>query len=195
MPPTMPAPPPGAADPRGPVGVHPPSRALRSAVAAGTATAFGLAGHLVAGGTTSFPVLASALAVAVLPAWLLSARERSWIAIAGLQVGTQLLVHEVLSVAGPPVAGGGLMPHDLMFHVHALAGLIAAAAMRLGERRLWAAARRLAARVARWWRRHITCGAGPVRHSAQVPAVTTAAVAGARALRHVRVLRGPPATT
>lgn len=177
-----------------PTGARVPSRALRSGVAAGTATAFGAAGHVLSGGTATVPVLLLAFAAAMLPAWVLSARERSWTGIAALQVGTQQVVHTALATAGPAVAEAGLLPHDLMFHVHVVAGLVAAAAMRVGERRLWAAARRLAARAAHWWRTLTAAGRGPVHHPPRVPTVTPAAVACARRLRHVRVLRGPPAT-
>lgn len=194
MNPTAHAPPAGTAVVCARAGVPPPSRALRSAVAAGTATAFGATGHLLAGGTTTAAALVAALAAAMLPAWVLSARERSWAGIAALQIITQLVVHAALSAAAPPVDGAGLVSHDLMLHVHIIAGLIATAAMRVGERRLWATARRLAGRVAHWWRRLTAGGSAAVHHPPHVPTVTPAPIACARPLRHVRVLRGPPAT-
>ncbi|MDN5933493.1 MAG: hypothetical protein L0I24_20910 [Pseudonocardia sp.] len=194
MTPTTQAPPSGAAAGHGRTGMRAPSRALRSGVAAGTATVFGAAGHVLAGGTATVPVLVAAFAAAVLPAWVLSAREQSWIGIAALQVGTQQAVHMALSTAGPAAAGAGLVPHGLMFHVHVVAGLIVAAVLWLGERRLWTAARRWAGRMARWGRRLTTGGPARASHPPRVPNVMAAAVACARLLRHVRALRGPPAT-
>lgn len=173
--------------------VRPPSRPLRAGVAAGVATAFGAAGHFLVGGASSSPVLIAALLVAAVPAWLLTARERSWGWIAGLQVGTQQVVHAALSVAGPPDPYAALIVHDLAFYAHVLAGLLAAAVLRVGERRLWAAAGRLAERWARWWRLLLAIGRSylPAPRSPAPVAGRTPWQRG-RLLRHVLVLRGPP---
>lgn len=171
--------------------VEPPDRPLRVGVAAGTATAFGAGGHVLVGGTVTLPVLVAALVAAAVPAWILAGRERGWAWIAGLQVGTQQLVHAALSATGPPVDNAGLVPHDVMFHGHVLAGLLTAAALRLGERRLWDAARRVAERVARWCRRLVIVLPPPIQ-AAPVDAVAPVAGRPGRALRHVLVLRGPP---
>jgi hypothetical protein len=75
-------------------------------------------------------------------------RERGWLWLAGQQVGTQLVVHAAASgVAAPD--GAALLPHDLMFALHVVAGLLAATLLRPAERRLCAGIGRVAAAVAR----------------------------------------------
>lgn len=175
----------------------PPRRPLRAGVAAAVATTFGAVGHLLTGGSLSAGLVAVALGVAIVPAWVLSGRERGWAWIAGLQIATQQLVHTALSMASAPGFGeptaAGLLPHDLMLHAHILAGLLTAVALRAGERRIWAGARALATRLARWWHRLVPSSSVPI---AQTTLLVTAPGAGTRPqrqrLRHAVVLRGPP---
>jgi hypothetical protein len=177
--------------------VRPPSRPLRAALAATVATACGALGHMIGGGTLSAAVLALAWGAAAIPAWLLTGRERSWAWIAGLQVGTQLLVHTALSATTAHAAGHHhAIPPEVMFCAHVVAGLLTAVALRVGERRLWAGARRLAARMARWRHRLTDPPAGPFPPPPLlVPAPGPAPRFSGGLLRHVVVRRGPPPGT
>ncbi|WP_300011600.1 hypothetical protein [Pseudonocardia sp.] len=170
---------------------RPPRRGLRTAVPTGVATALAVTAHVLAGGTARPATVALALLVAAVPAWLLTARERGWLAISAAQLGLQLVVHGVLAQADP-APHVHLVPHDLMLHAHVLAALLAAAVLRLGERRAWAVARRLSARVAAWWRR-LAAGVPPVAGPASPRLARTSRPGALRLLlRHSRALRGPP---
>jgi hypothetical protein len=173
------------------VPVHPPRRLLRSGVAASVAGALGVSGHVMAGGSIRFWAVVGAGAVAAAVVWVCAGRERDTWTIAALQVRLQLFVHTVLATGAVP-AVGGVVPHDLMLHAHVVAGLLTAVVLRAGERRTWAAARRIAARIASWCLR-VT--GGPMRRSAGpvfAPAPALRVVARHRLLRHTLVLRGPP---
>jgi hypothetical protein len=172
----------------------PPRRLLRSAVAAGTATVLGTGGHVLAGGSVGTGMVAAAVVVATGVAWSAAGRERGTSVIAALQVGLQQLVHTLLT-AGDVPAPDGILPHDLMLHVHVAAGLLTALVLRAGERRTWAAARRVAARVATWCRRIVL---GRRRRTATLAVVSAPALRVRpqhRFLRHALVLRGPPTAT
>ncbi|GAA2561637.1 hypothetical protein [Pseudonocardia hydrocarbonoxydans] len=159
---------------------------------AALATALGTAGHLLAGGVVSTGPVVLALVLAGVPAWLLTGRERGWLTIAGAQLVLGQVVHAALS-AGHPHDATGLLPHDLMLYAHVLAALMGATALRVGERRVWAAARRLSGRVAAWWRGLTGVGA-PVTGPAPVPVRSPDRPCHpGLLLRHSRALRGPPA--
>lgn len=170
--------------------VAPPRREVRAGVSAVAATALGLAGHLAAGGGLTLTGTALAFVAVLVPSWLLAGRERGWTVIAGVQIAAQQVIHPLLvstSGAAPAVA----LPHDLMFFLHVLGALAMAMWLRLGERRLWVAARRLAAHLARWSARLIEAPrprphAVAVRFRAFTPPPLDAP------LRHVLSRRGPP---
>ncbi len=174
---------------------RPPQRLPRAAVVAASATGLGAAGHALAGGPVPLAGLAAAGAVALAVTWAAAGRERGTTAIAALQVGLQQFVHTVLAGPGPN-PGAAVLPHELMFHVHVAAGLLVALLLRAGERRTWAAARRVAARVAARTAALLALhrtGPGPLRRRAPIPvAPPPPRTRPQPLLRHVQVLRGPP---
>lgn len=171
--------------------VAPPRRSVRASVSAAAAAALGLTGHLAAGGEPTVAGAGLAFLAVLLPSWLLAGRERGWTVIAGVQVSAQQVLHPILVAASGAPAPTAL-PHDLMFHLHVLGAVAMAVWLRLGERRLWAAARRLAAHLARWSR--LLLGAPqPRAASMPVPRPRTAIpLRFAAPLRHVLTRRGPP---
>lgn len=171
--------------------VVPPCRWIRASVAAAAATALGLAGHLAAGGDpTVFGAVLGFLVVA-LPSWLLTGRERGWTVIAAVQLVAQQLVHPVL-IAAAEAPEPAALPHDLMFFLHVFGALLMAAWLRLGERRLWTIAHRLAAHLMRWSRRLLHALPGPAAPRLVARPGTDPRPRLDRPLRHVVSRRGPP---
>lgn len=184
-----------------------PARSARTGTAVTAALTIGSGAHLGAGGGWS----ASAVLVAALllagPTWLLSRYEQRWWGIAALLLGGQLVVHWTQSgmprpfrpsphphaaMAEPAV---GLLPSWSMLAGHLVAALLVGWWLSRGERLLWQAARRAASSVAEAFRRllHPCCDA-LCRLVATVPAArSTRRQPRSTVLRHVIVLRGPPA--
>lgn len=171
-------------------GPLPPLRLLRAGASAAAAVVLGLAGHLAAGGAFTLAGTLLAFAAVLAPSWLLAGRERGWILIAAVQVGAQQVIHPLLAGVAPEPAA---LPHDVMFFLHVLGALAMATWLRLGERRAWAAARRLAARIVTWAVRFL---AGAARPAGPVvrrrPSRGVVALPAAVLLRHAVVRRGPP---
>ncbi|MGE0296383.1 hypothetical protein [Pseudonocardia sp.] len=167
-----------------------PPRTLRASVAASLAVGCGLTGHVLAGGAVSAPAAIATLLAAVAVTAAFAGRERGWLWLAGQQVGTQLVVHAAASGLAAP-DGAALLPHDLMFALHVVAGLLAATLLRPAERRLWAGVGRVAAAVARCLER--LAGPGSTASApAAIPAVRPAFRAHQRSGRGCAALRGPP---
>ncbi|MGE3287136.1 MAG: hypothetical protein AB7J32_13680 [Pseudonocardia sp.] len=170
-------------------GSLPPLRLVRAGASAGAATVLGLAGHLAAGGAFSLVGTLLAFAAVLAPSWLLAGRERGWTAIAVVQVVAQQVIHPLLAGATSEPAA---LPHDVMFFLHVLGALAMAAWLRLGERRAWAAARRLAARILRWAVRFLAGAARPAGPAVRPHPADAVALPVAALLRHAVVRRGPP---
>jgi hypothetical protein len=174
--------------------IRPPLRLVRSVVVGATACGLGVTGHVLVGGSVHYGAVSVAVPVAVAVAWALAGHERDAWMIAALQIGLQLFVHAVLATGAAP-ATGGILPHELMLHAHVAAGLLTAVALRAGERRTWAAARRALARLASWCLRIIDRPAQRTDRPVLRPAPALRVVAHHRLLRHALVLRGPPVAT
>ena len=165
----------------------PPHRLLRSVVAALVASICGAGAHLLGGGVV-YPVglFGSALLLTAV-AWLLADRERDWLALAAGQLVGQQLVHGGLGV----LAGAStfpLLPHDVMLYLHLAAALLAAGWLRGGERRAWAAVRRL---ITPFLVPALPCPRPPAA-ARPVGVDTTTERGAAVVLRHLLVRRGPP---
>jgi hypothetical protein len=180
-------------DPIGWTGTAAPHRLVRAMALALTMTAAGVAAHVVAGGAGS-PGLAAACAAALLgPAWLLTGRERSWTAIAGLQLAGQEAVHLLHGFAAGHGAGHALAAEVMLFSHVAVAAAIAAW-LRIGERAAWRAARRAACAVAAWWRAIVrSFGTPMVVPPTGAPSLRVPSIRSRQELRHCVVRRGPPA--
>jgi hypothetical protein len=159
---------------------------VRSTLGVLVATTAGTAGHALGGGEITPAGVLGAVALMIVPAWLLAGRRRDWLTIAASQLVGQELVHAMLGGAGAP---GALLPHDLMLPLHVIAAMVAAAWLQVGERRAFAAVRRAVAAWL-WW-------VGPPTSAVTVvaPQPMSRLGAGAILLRHVLVRRGPPALT
>jgi len=168
-----------------------PARCAQAAASAAAAVGLGAAGHVLGGGLPGLGGVALAFLLIAVPSWMLAGRERGWAVIASVQVAAQQVMHPVLD-ATADTASRDALPHDVAFYLHLLGALFMAVWLRVGERRLWAAARRVAARLAHWWDALAT----PLAVAAMPPVPTAAVRAGFRAppLRHVVVRRGPPHT-
>jgi hypothetical protein len=170
--------------------VAPPRRMARAGVSAAAAVALGLAGHVLAGGAPTVSGVGLAFLAVLVPSWLLAGRERSWTAIAGVQIAAQQVVHPLLVLTSAMPASDAV-PHDLMFFLHVLGACVMAVWLRLGERRLWAAARRLAARLVRWISRLLGVPLAPATPASSGP-VGYVPPAAPVVLRHSLRRRGPP---
>jgi len=169
-----------------------PSPAARVAVAVGLAVACGVGGHLGAGGAFSTPAVLGALLAAAVVLHRCADRERGWLWIAGQQVGTQVVVHTVLTLADPP-PDTGPVPHDILLYLHVAAGLLAATLLRPVEHRVWATTRRVAAAL----HHYLTRFTGPAPATGEghtVPAVRAGFRPGPRTLLGPLGLRAPPLT-
>jgi hypothetical protein len=164
-----------------------PRRVARCTLGVLVATSAAAAGHALAGGRVTPAGICGAVALLMAPAWLLAGRRRDWLTITASQLVGQEVVHAVLGGAGAP---GALLPHDLMLPLHVIAAMLAAAWLQVGERRAFAAVRRV---VAAWlWclRPRISAvAAAPTLRPMNLPG------AGGIRLRHALVRRGPPALT
>ncbi|MGQ0572793.1 MAG: hypothetical protein ACT4RN_01170 [Pseudonocardia sp.] len=172
-------------------GIAPPRRWTRAGASAVAATALGLAGHVAAGGEPTLTGAALAFLVVALPSWSLAGCERGWTTIAAVQIGAQQVVHPLL-VASSAVAVPAALPHDLMFFLHVLGALLMAGWLRVGERRLWAAARRFAEHLARWRRGLFDAPPAPPPRAPRLRPVTVVAPVLTEPLRHTLRRRGPP---
>lgn len=180
--------------PRGPLVaavVAPPRRIARAGASAAAAVALGLAGHLLAGGAPTLSGSVLAFLAVLVPSWMLARRERGWTVIAGVQVGAQQVIHPLL-VAASGMPEPGALPHDLMFFLHVAGALVMAMWLRLGERRMWATARRFAAHLALWASRLVR-GPLPADEPASRPRpVTHVPLPSPVPLCHAVSRRGPP---
>jgi hypothetical protein len=163
-----------------------PSCALRAGLAAGTAVGVATAAHGIAHGGVDLVGAVWAFAALLGPAWWLTRRERSGGAHALTQLGAQQAVHAALSLSAD---GSAHVPHDLMFYAHLLAAALTGCWLRYGERRAWAAARRLVAGV-------LPDLPPAARTAAPLPLLVpvTTHRPPALVLRHALARRGPPLT-
>lgn len=170
-----------------------PHRLLRATVAALVASGLGSAAHLATGGSVPIPGALAGLVVLLGPMWLAAGRERSRPTIAALQLGGQQIVHALLAITATTVHPD-VLPDDVMLCGHLAAATLAAAWLRRGEQRLWAAARRTAASMAAWWRwvlRITDRGIGTLPVFL-VPGPALPRPCPGAVLRHAVVRRGPP---
>lgn len=170
--------------------VAPPHRLARAGASAAAAVALGLTGHLVAGGEPTLTGTGLAFLAVLVPSWLLAGRERGWTLIAGVQVAAQQVIHPLLVLASSTPESDAL-PHDLMFFLHVLGAFAMAVWLRFGERRTWAAARRLARRLMLWIVRLLGRPKAPTGAVAPCP-VAYVPLAVPVLLRHAVSRRGPP---
>jgi hypothetical protein len=156
-------------------------------VAAGVVLAVGLgcAGHSVAGGQVSVSGAVFAAALLAGPLWLAGRRELTAPMIALLLTFGQLLVHVAFLGSHDPAAHADSTPW-VMWLAHTAAGALLGLWLRVGERKLWQAAKRRVAMLVR--PRLPRAVAVLVRVARQTPHAATSAP-----LRHSIVLRGPPA--
>jgi hypothetical protein len=169
----------------------PPHRFLRALALTGAAIAVGAAAHLLGGATVVPAALAVAFPVLLGLSWPLTGRERGWLPIAGAQLAGQQVVHTVLDRFGEAVESG--LPVDLFLYGHVAAAALVAVWLRRGERRTWAAARRAARLVARWWARLLVLlRRGTPPRPAQPVAAPEPLAHRPPLLRHAVVRRGPP---
>lgn len=169
----------------------PRERVARAGVSAAAAVGLGMAGHALAGGSpTLLGALLAALSVFV-PSWLLAGRERGWSVIAVVQVAGQQVVHPLLVTAsGAPEPSA--LPHDMMFFLHVVGALVMAVWLRLGERRAWAATRRLVARLVLWLSRLLATPPAPVPTPPRAQDGPPVPRPRPVLLRHALSRRGPP---
>ncbi len=182
-----------------------PRRVARTGAAAGVALAAAAGGHLGSGGAAlSAPGLLAAAAALLAPAWWLAGRERGWGPLAGALFAGQLAAHALFTVTSPAGDAGmhmnpghhevGGLPAGLMLLGHLLAAAVGAAWLRRGERRAWAAARRVAAALHQTLSVllgrpvQVPADGGVLRWDAQKGHPTQQRAV----LRHTIILRGPP---
>ncbi|WP_121181737.1 hypothetical protein [Nocardiopsis sp. Huas11] len=192
-----------------------PLRLPRASVFAGACVGVSAAGHALSSGHAVAPAgLVAGFALVLAAAHGLAQRERGLRAVTGLMLWCQLALHVLFSVTGPGtaatsaadphtaghqaagavggLAGSGLGPGMLL--AHASAGLACAWWLRQGER----SAFDLVGLLRGLFRRLLTVPSPtpPSRPRPLVPSSARASrrVGAAAFLRHVRVLRGPPAS-
>jgi hypothetical protein len=161
-----------------------PSGAARAGLAAGMAVGVAAAAHAVAQGDVDLAGVVWAFTALLGPAWWLTRRERGWGAHALTQLVAQQAVHAALSASA---GGSAQVPHDLMLYAHVLAAVFTGCWLRWGERRAWAAARRLVSGV---------LPTPPPAPRTAPPLLAPPAPAHRRpalVLRHTLARRGPPA--
>lgn len=164
-----------------------PGRALRAGAAAAVAVVVAGLAHRAGGGTVDLTNSGWVFAALAGPAWWLAGRERGWILLALAQLAGQQAAHVVLTRPGD-VHGDGLLPMDLMLHVHLAAAAVAALWLRWGERRAAAALREVVRSV-------LLAVAGvpvPVAPAVPVRPAPPAVAVPALLLRHALARRGPP---
>ena len=187
-----------------------PLRLPRASVFAGVCVGVSAGGHALSSGHGVAPAgVLAGFALVLAAAHGLAQRERGLSAVTGLMLWCQLALHILFSVTAPATAGtvshavgheaagaaglggSGLSPDMLL--AHAAAGLACAWWLRQGER----SAFDLAGLLRGLFRRLFTVPSPtpPPRPRPVVPFPARASrrVGGVPVLRHVRVLRGPPA--
>ena len=165
--------------------VPPPGpRVVRAGLAAAVAVLAAVLAHRLAHGSADVTGAVWALAGLAGPAWWLTGRELGWTRLALAQLAGQQVAHLALT-ATAGTGGDGVLPPDLMVHAHLAAAALTACWLRAGERRAWAALRRVAQVV-------LTRPAlpTPVRPDPVLPKTVPNPVVAA--LRHVLARRGPP---
>lgn len=161
-----------------------PPTAFRAGLAAAVAVLVAAAAHAAAGGAVDLAGAGWTFAALTAPAWWLNRRERGWTVLAVAQLAAQQVAHVVLAGPGHP---HGLLPMDLMLHVHLLAAALSAVGLRLGERRAWAASRAVVHTCLLLVTSPAPVSAPPAPRSAD-PIVAPATAL----LQHVVARRGPP---
>lgn len=171
----------------------PPSRLTRASAFAAVCVLLACLGHLSASGELMAPwKVAAGFAGALGVAGLLSGHERSLWTIMGGLLGGQFALHVLFTtghVHGPgeqfvaPGQGSGMG----MTVAHLLAAVVAAWWLRRGERAAWTFARRAFARLVH----PLVLSHDPV--VVAVPCTVLVVHLMVMLLRHVLVLRGPPA--
>ncbi len=178
---------------------HPaPARGVRTTGGVAAAVLAGVGAHVAAGGMFSLPGALVAAALLAAPVWSLTGREHRWPAITLLLGCGQLLVHGVLELASAPMThlpGDGLLPSGPMLLCHLAGAAVLGGWLRLGEHRLWQAARH-AVNVLAGLLRLLALTANPPRHDAAhvCPLWTNDGLRPpGEVLRHVMGSRAPPA--
>ncbi|GAA3938740.1 hypothetical protein GCM10023085_20200 [Actinomadura viridis] len=179
--------------------VPPPLRLVRATVFAAVCVLLTSAGHLLASGGPVAPWTAAFGFAGVLGAALaLAGHERSLATILGGLLLGQFALHSLFAAGhgghhgALPAAeddGGGSLG---MTAAHLLAALASAWWLRRGERQAWRLARQ-AARVLALPFLLVTVTPGAPARSAAVPPCPPRVRPAVAVLRHVLVLRGPPA--
>lgn len=119
-----------------------PVRAARSVAAALVCVAVAAAGHALAGGSTSAPVLAAVLAGTTAITWCLAARRVTTGQFIGLLLLAQAVVHVSCAWSSDATSMG-----SGMLVAHAAATAVSAVVMTRGEAFLWVLAERLGLRA------------------------------------------------
>lgn len=163
-----------------------PPRALRAGLAAALAVLAAMAAHTAGNGQVDPAGAAWAFAALVGPAWWLAGRRRGWSAIALTQLAGQQVAHLAMSTsaeAGPAHDPAG---SDLMLYAHLAAAALAGTWLWVGERRAWAAVRRVL----------LVCAAPPSPEppstTGQAPFPPVRRHPDLGRLRHSLARRGPP---
>jgi hypothetical protein len=104
-----------------------------------------LVAHTVGHGQVDPAGAAWAFAALVAPAWWLAGRRRGWIAVALTQLVGQQVAHLAMSASASAAGEHAhlLVGSDLMLYAHLAAAALTGTWLWLGERRAWAAVRRL----------------------------------------------------
>jgi len=182
-----------------------PARSVRTGTAMTAALSIGSGAHLVAGGDWSPSATLVAALLLAGPTWLLSRYEQRWWSIAALLLCGQLVLHWTLSGMPRPLRpspsphatmaepAAGLLPAGSMLVGHLVAALLVGWWLSRGERLLWQAARRAVSSVAEAFRRLLRPCVPSGRTTPVVPAPPVRPAPRSAVLRHVIVLRGPPA--
>jgi hypothetical protein len=175
------------------VHADPPLRVHRALVIAAAATAVGAASHLLSGGSLSAVGSVCALPVLVALAWPLTDRERGWLPILGVQLAGQQAAHVLFGLGSGDHASAAALSTDAWFCAHVLAAVVVTAWLRHGEQRTWAAARRAAGVLSRYWRHVLALVELPSPCYPGVPApLDRPPTPSSHPLRHSLVRRGPP---
>lgn len=160
---------------------------------AAAATAIGAVSHLVSGGSLSIVGSVCALPVLAALAWPLTDRERGWLPILGVQLAGQQAAHALFGLGAVGHATSTAMPTDAWFCGHVFTAVVVTGWLRHGERRTWAAARRAARTLSRYWRRLVALFEHPDTHCPDAPVpVDRPPTPSSHPLRHSLVRRGPP---
>lgn len=181
-------------------------RVLRAAGFAATCAVLAAAAHVTGGGMFSARAVLAGFLVIVVPAWVVTGRERTLGSILPATAASQVVLHVLMSQAVPhhqmtmadsaPVTDGmacgmGGSPTLGMLLMHALGILLTSAWLEWGEARLCAVVRQVVAWL-RWPRPLRPAGQHPPPFRIVPCHLDGDAAPIHTALRHIVVRRGPP---